>query len=718
MSDTAPASPLDQFTGRIEPTKVSLLYQLGLGFVAFAMVLLPVVYVAFIVGIGWLVLWHLEAHAVADHHTQGRAGAVVVAFYFAPAVVGGILILFLLKPLFSRPAKRPQVFKLAKADEPLLFEFVARICQHVGAPVPREIRLDTQVNASAGFRRGWLSFFGSDLVLVIGLPLVAGMTTRQLAGVLAHEFGHFAQGAGMRLSYIIRSVNLWFARVVFERDHWDEKLADWSSIEDIPNFEVLLVKLPLKLAQGGVWVGRRLLWCLMHLGHAISCFMSRQMEFDADSYEAKLAGSEEFARTAERLRHLGLGHAIAMHDAEETYQSKALPEDLPALVSWREKNLTADNRGEIDKLSAENKTKWWDTHPADADRVKAALAWRAPGIFHHEAPAAELFTDFSATSRAVTRHFFEHILEISLEKVSLRNAEGVEQERQVSDTFKQNLTAFYDKNFHPLRIKPIELEASGAWREARAQMQALSKTYGHQLEHLERQQNRQLNQIIGRDLIAAGFVVSEPGQFFLTSGSKNGADLALQQTQRELQKVYGMMSGYEGGGARRLSAALGCWRSRQADEAAVQNFDRLLAAQRLLAGMVPGLMLTSCTLHSLQVILGNAQHHSNGAELKRQALALVQRIDTAYNECKAALGELPHPYLPDHPPVSHSMVLPDKLENEWDGAAQQIHVFTEVIVPLFIRIMGDLCGLALEAEKEDYVGTASPVPAGADAAAA
>ncbi|WP_395752368.1 M48 family metallopeptidase [Prosthecobacter sp.] len=718
MSDTAPASPLDQFTGRIEPTKVSLLYQLGLGFVAFAMVLLPVVYVAFILGVGWLVLWHLEAHSGMGENIEGRAALIALGAYLAPAVVGGILILFLLKPLFSSPEKKPQVFKLAKADEPLLFEFVARICQHVGAPVPREIRLDTQVNASAGFRRGWLSFFGSDLVLVIGLPLVAGMTTRQLAGVLAHEFGHFSQGAGMRLSYIIRSVNLWFARVVFERDQWDQTLADWSSMEDVPSIEGLLVKIPLKLAQGGVWVGRRVLWCLMHLGHAISCFMSRQMEFDADSYEAKLAGSEEFARTAERLRHLGLGHAIAMHDAEETYQSKELPEDLPALVSWREKNLTADKRVAIDKLSAENKTQWWDTHPADADRVKAALAWRAPGIFHHEAPAAELFANFNATCRAVTRHFFEQILEISLEKVSLRDAEGVEEGRQVADTYKQNLTAFYDKNFHPLRIKPIELEDSGAWREARAQMQALSKTYGHQLEHLERQQDRQLKQIVGRDLITAGFVVSEPGQFFLTSGSKNGADLALQQTQRELQKLHGMMSGYEGGCARRLSAALGAWRSRQADEAALQNFDRLLVAQRVLAGMVSGLMLTSCTIHSLQVILGNAQHHPDGAELKRQALALVQRIDTAYNECKLALSAIPHPYLPDHPPMSEVMILPDKLENEWDGAAQQIRIFTEVLVPLFIRIMGDLCGFVLEAEKEENVGTASPVPAGAGAAAA
>ena len=55
------------------------------------------------------------------------------------------------------------------------------------------------------------------MVLLIGLPLAAGLSLRQFAGVLAHEFGHFSQGFGMRLTYVIRSINIWFMRVVYER---------------------------------------------------------------------------------------------------------------------------------------------------------------------------------------------------------------------------------------------------------------------------------------------------------------------------------------------------------------------------------------------------------------------------------------------------------------------------------------------------------------------
>ncbi len=96
--------------------------------------------------------------------------------------------------------------------------FIDRLCDAVHAPRPRRIDVDCQVNASAGFRRGMLSMLlGRDPVLTIGLPFVAGMNARQFAGILAHEFGHFAQGGGIRLIYVIRPISFWFTRVVYER---------------------------------------------------------------------------------------------------------------------------------------------------------------------------------------------------------------------------------------------------------------------------------------------------------------------------------------------------------------------------------------------------------------------------------------------------------------------------------------------------------------------
>ena len=67
------------------------------------------------------------------------------------------------------------------------------------------------------------SLFGNDLVLAIGLPLVAGLDLGNSCGVLTHEYGHFSRGAAMRAGYLIRQINAWFFRAVYERDGWDPR---------------------------------------------------------------------------------------------------------------------------------------------------------------------------------------------------------------------------------------------------------------------------------------------------------------------------------------------------------------------------------------------------------------------------------------------------------------------------------------------------------------
>jgi len=45
----------------------------------------------------------------------------------------------------------------------------------------------------------------------------------------------------------------------------------------------------------------------MYAGHAVSCFLLRQMEFDADRYEARgVSGSETFAQTCRLLPQLSV----------------------------------------------------------------------------------------------------------------------------------------------------------------------------------------------------------------------------------------------------------------------------------------------------------------------------------------------------------------------------------------------------------------------------
>ncbi|MEN1680158.1 MAG: hypothetical protein AAGJ46_11240 [Planctomycetota bacterium] len=210
--------------GPIDPVRPTLMYRLSILLSLGAMLLMPLVYLGVIAAACYAVYYHIAFHTFIFEGVRGRGAVYAFLIYLAPALIGPLMILFMIKPLFARPARHQKTRSLRRESEPVLFAFVDKICETVRAPKPKRIDIDCDVNASASFRKGMLSMLGNDLVLRLGMPLVAGLTVRQLGGVLAHEFGHFSQGAGMRLTYLVRSISHWFTRVVYERDEWDEWL--------------------------------------------------------------------------------------------------------------------------------------------------------------------------------------------------------------------------------------------------------------------------------------------------------------------------------------------------------------------------------------------------------------------------------------------------------------------------------------------------------------
>jgi Zn-dependent protease with chaperone function len=186
---------------------LSPLYHLGLVAIAAMLLLLPLIYLGLIVLVGYGVYYHTVNHTGILGLTSERGVIFTFALYVAPIIAGPIAVAFMFKPFFAPRGTVNLPLSLQRDQQPFLFEFVEALCKAVGAPAPQRIDVNCDIHASAGFRRGFRSIFGNDLVLTIGLPLVSGLNLREFTGVLAHEFGHFAQGGAMRLTYIIRSLN-------------------------------------------------------------------------------------------------------------------------------------------------------------------------------------------------------------------------------------------------------------------------------------------------------------------------------------------------------------------------------------------------------------------------------------------------------------------------------------------------------------------------------
>jgi Zn-dependent protease with chaperone function len=399
---TAPelAELVNAFGGRANRARVSLWYQVGLALVALMMALLPLLYVAMVAGAAWGVFYyatHAYGALISPHGGRGR-GVFSVLLYVIPLLAGALIILFLVKPLFARRAPRAQPLALNPAVELTLFKFIALICEAVGAPMPSRIDVNCQLNATAGFRRGFASLLGDDLVLTIGLPLAAGLSLQQFAGVMAHEFGHFTQSMAMRLSYIIWRVNLWFASLVYERDALDLWL-DECAEEEEEGYTALVVG----LAQFGVGCSRLVLQLLMHLGHAVCCFLSRQMEHDADAYQIQVAGSETFEATLRRLHVLERATARAYEALQASWvQSRRLPDNFPAFLLQQERELPLALRAKLDATMGLARAGVFHTHPSHAGRIQRARLANLPGLFQMDGPASALFANFDALARQVT----------------------------------------------------------------------------------------------------------------------------------------------------------------------------------------------------------------------------------------------------------------------------------------------------------------------------
>ena len=709
-----PVSPLDAFSGVLVAAKPGLLYQAGLAVVAFAMVLLPAIYIALIALTGWGVVFHLMHNTWIFEGGSG-GGIARLIFYLGPAVVGVVLVFFMIKPFFAKKAVAPDPLTLDPAREPLLFAFVEKICRLVGAPVPCRIDVDCQVNASASLRRG---LWSRDLVLTIGLPLASGLDMREFAGVLAHEFGHFAQGAGLRLTYVIRTINFWFARVVYERDAWDVDLEKSARGTDIR------LGIVLHAARGCIWLTRRILWALMQAGNAISCFMLRQMEYDADSYEAKLAGSDAFESTAARLPLLNVATQFAYEDVRQSWVSSRLPENLPLLIEHKSASLPAEVLQKLSASAASARTGWFDTHPCDADRIRAARALQEPGIFRITEPATRLFADFSELSKSVTRHQYEKHLGLEFTDGNLMPAEEILRESTASADADAMVRKYYGSvniSLLPLLLEgelpPLTATESdlALWRAARTRAGELRESASESSAECVRQQTSLIEAVSGHQLAKAGFQL-EPKAFGLPESAKTAgqqeiaARFVIEEGATAVTKELARLEPFMSALRQRVTLALRADRGR-AGESDAPSSAELVTLARLLAAVgaeMSRVYEIGSKLRAFTLLMQNRGNHAQPAEVDEAAAQLASELQALTGGIQERLKgfSYPFPHARGALSVAEYARSEKPAENDWQRTFLDSDAHLDRLFPLHYRLIGRILALAEAAETRlDQAGS-------------
>jgi Zn-dependent protease with chaperone function len=630
----------------IERPQTTTAYKLGMFAVAIANLMLPLLYFGLIFLVAHAIYWNARFNAPAP----GR-GPVGLIIYLGTFILGGVTLVFLIKPLFARDSKASEPLLLKRSSEPFLYEYVETICEALDAPVPDAIQLVCEPNASAGFAGGLMGLFTRRMRLTIGLPLIAGMSLRQVTGILAHEFGHFSQGTGMRMTFVVRTINYWLLKIVFLRDSLDEKLERFSNNSDW-KWKPLVYSVRFC-----IWLSRQVLYGLLWLGNAISCFLMRQMEFDADRYEARMVGFRTFVSSCSRLSELSIAHQMSINDLQRFHTEGRLADDLPALTVFNVGHINPEFRKEYRKMQLAQKTGLFDTHPADRERIDNVRDEGPFGVFllpgeQKDPPATVILDKLEKLSRKMTTDFYAGVLGKKFKQKLLHPVNKLIERRAAEIEAGKALDRYFQVHIPVDRPLPLyddsatppsnPREAAFALKEARDAMLRELPAYRDLPELYEHAENTLFTTAEALSVMDCGKWIRGK-DFGLASGNRKGAEAKQKRAKNAVQFLAAKMLVFETAASERMSAALQLLQvpkvaSVIADGQLLQTEMRdFITDARLVSGIIGGLPTLRILYRRTSVLfsrLGKRNNHELIASIIDQLTGIATRLSDIHEELR------------------------------------------------------------------------------------
>jgi Zn-dependent protease with chaperone function len=265
--------------------------------------------------------------------------------------------------------------RFSAETQPELTWLIRRVADKVGQEMPAELYLLDDLNAFVTTRGGFMGF-GGRRVLAVGVPLMIVLDERQLASVLAHEFGHFHGGDTRLLPLVYRT------REAMERT--------------------------LSAAHGAVQSIFKA-YASFYLAHTQG--ISRAQEFSADRLGARVASAEDAAGA---LARLPMASAVFDYYRNNEYAPVLAAGRQPPYLAGFEATLfsafgtaTLDAGLSADVALGSGTQSRFDSHPSPLDRVRALGVDPATVVARPlpRVPAAALLRDPVGVEAAlVARH--------------------------------------------------------------------------------------------------------------------------------------------------------------------------------------------------------------------------------------------------------------------------------------------------------------------------
>jgi Zn-dependent protease with chaperone function len=340
--------------------------------VALAFIALAAFISVYVALAGWFV-WAAGRIAIAGFSNDSQVGFTILL-----ALPLGFLAYFMLRALYFRAPDGPPRGEITPANEPRLFAFLHRLADQAKAPRPHRVFLSARVNAGVFYDVSLLNLvFPSRKNLEIGLGLINVLSLGEVRAVLAHEFGHFAQGA-MAVGRWAAVAQRVAAHIVQKRDGLDRFLHRLS----IADLRVAWLGWIVRLI---VWALRAVLETAFSLVVRAQRVLGHEMERQADLVAVTLSGSDApvsalhkllaadiawdraFAIAADRrTRGETIDDLLAMQSRVLEHSRRVLDDQTHGVAPSVPKDGRAQHRVFEERIA--NPPRMWSSHPPNRER--------------------------------------------------------------------------------------------------------------------------------------------------------------------------------------------------------------------------------------------------------------------------------------------------------------------------------------------------------------
>ena len=349
-------------------------------------------------------------HGLSFHYL-----AIIVGFGIAS--IGVFVLIFLLKFTFSvqRP-DRSFLKEIFSDEEPELFSLISEVSEKVGASFPKRVYLSADVTAMVFYNSSfWSMFLPVRKNLSIGMGLINSVSREELKAILAHEFGHFAQGSMLMGSYVY-NVNQILFNLLHNNQPYENFIAQWSvrwrSMEFFARTAFFIIKRIQDILQ-----------ILYRFVNTSYLSLSREMEFQADAVAAELTGAEPLKNALLRLElaDFAFKNTLAFYEerldeckksvniyADHTFVLKylATKSQLSIVNGFPLLTLQDLNKYNTSKLVIEDQ---WASHPSTADRIERLEQLNSKRQKVDQRPALSIFRNSKERSASMTDFLFSSI---------------------------------------------------------------------------------------------------------------------------------------------------------------------------------------------------------------------------------------------------------------------------------------------------------------------